>query len=88
MIDFFSGVGLWAQYSEGGHAPDEWEIVASGYRIEQTGASTSGFFGIVFIFPRAGLWAPRCPGVRGNEKTADLWTGYGSVLDRQWLRQL
>ena len=36
IIHFFSGVGLWAQYSEGGHALDEWEIVTSDYRIEQT----------------------------------------------------
>ncbi len=36
IIQFFGGVGLWAQYSEGGHALDEWEIVATDYRIEQT----------------------------------------------------
>lgn len=37
IIEFFNGVGLWAQYAEGGRALDEWEIVASDYRIEQAG---------------------------------------------------
>ena len=37
IIDFCGGVGLWAQYSEGSSALEEWEIVASDYRIERRG---------------------------------------------------
>ena len=36
VIDFFNGVELWAQYAEGEHAIDEWQIIASDYRLEQT----------------------------------------------------
>ncbi len=37
IIDFFSGVEVWAQYAEGDHAIDEWRIYASDYRIEKSG---------------------------------------------------
>ena len=36
VLDFHDGLGLWAQYSEGNHAIDEWEITSSEYRIEQS----------------------------------------------------
>lgn len=35
ILDFFDGISLWAQYSEGEHAINEWEIRAENYRIEQ-----------------------------------------------------
>ena len=37
IIDFFSGVEVWAQYAEGDYAIDEWRIFASDYRIEKSG---------------------------------------------------
>ena len=37
IIDFFSGVEVWAQYAEGDYAVDEWRIYASDYRIEKSG---------------------------------------------------
>ncbi|MCG9131075.1 hypothetical protein J5I95_05255 [Candidatus Poribacteria bacterium] len=38
IIDFFSGISLWAQYAEGMYAIDEWEISADDYRIEKAGS--------------------------------------------------
>ena len=35
VLDFFGPLFLWAQYSEGGHALNEWEIVADDYRVER-----------------------------------------------------
>ena len=35
VLDFFDGVRLWAQYAEGDHAINEWEIFAEDYRIEK-----------------------------------------------------
>ena len=37
ILDFFDGVRLWAQYSEGDHAINEWEIFAGDYRVEKVG---------------------------------------------------
>ena len=37
ILDFFDGVRLWAQYSEGDHAINEWEIFAGDYRVEKAG---------------------------------------------------
>ena len=37
VLDFFDGIRLWAQYSEGKYAINEWEIFAADYRIEQAG---------------------------------------------------
>lgn len=35
ILDFFGpGILLWAQYAEGAHAVDEWEIRAAEYRVE------------------------------------------------------
>ena len=36
ILDFFGPISIWAQYAEGGHAVNEWEIVADDYRIEAT----------------------------------------------------
>lgn len=44
IIDFFSGVSLWAQYAEGMHAIDEWEISADDYRIEKAGSEYRLYF--------------------------------------------
>ena len=35
ILDFFDGIRLWAQYAEGDHAINEWEIFASDYRVEK-----------------------------------------------------
>lgn len=35
VIDFFGPVGIYAQYAEGGHVVDEWELYAQDYSIEQ-----------------------------------------------------
>ena len=37
ILDFFDGIRLWAQYAEGNHAINEWEIFTADYRIEQAG---------------------------------------------------
>ena len=37
VIDFFGPVGIYAQYAEGGHVVDEWELYAQDYTIEQRG---------------------------------------------------
>lgn len=37
ILSFFGPLTIWAQYSEGGHALNEWEIAADNYRIEQHG---------------------------------------------------
>ena len=35
ILDFFGpAIQVWAQYAEGGHAIDEWEIFAGNYRVE------------------------------------------------------
>ena len=35
ILDFVGpAIQVWAQYAEGGHALDEWEIAAAGYRVE------------------------------------------------------
>ena len=38
ILDFFGPLSLWTQYSEGGHALNEWEIVAEDYRVERVGS--------------------------------------------------
>ena len=35
ILDFFDGVRLWAQCTEGDYAINEWEIFAANYRIEK-----------------------------------------------------
>ena len=37
ILDFFDGVRLWAQYSEGDRAINEWEIFAGDYHVENGG---------------------------------------------------
>ena len=37
IVSFFGPLSLWAQYAEGRHALNEWEITASEYRIEMHG---------------------------------------------------
>ncbi|MXW23386.1 MAG: hypothetical protein F4Z96_01680 [Chloroflexi bacterium] len=34
IIEFFDGLGLWAQYADGDHAVDEWEVRSADYNIE------------------------------------------------------
>ena len=49
ILDFFDGVSLWAQYSEGNHAINEWEIFAEDYRVEKAGDDSE--IKIYFIEP-------------------------------------
>ena len=46
ILDFHDGLSIWAQYSESGHAVNEWEITADGYRIEWTGDASE-----IVLFP-------------------------------------
>ena len=48
ILDFFGPVSLWAQYAEGGHALNEWEIVADDYRVER-----AGYGQVVTLYPVA-----------------------------------
>ena len=38
ILDFTVGITLWAQYSEEGHAVNEWEISAESYSVEGSGS--------------------------------------------------
>ena len=49
ILDFFSGIRLWAQYAEGTTALNEWEIFADDYRIEKSGSE----YRIYFEIPRS-----------------------------------
>ncbi|MYE87454.1 hypothetical protein F4X33_00460 [Candidatus Poribacteria bacterium] len=46
ILDFFDGIRLWAQYSEGNYAIHEWEIFAADYRVEkaQNGSEIKVYF--------------------------------------------
>ena len=48
ILDFFGPLSVWAQYSEGGHALNEWEIVADDYRVERAGSGQ-----VVTLYPVA-----------------------------------
>ena len=37
ILDFFDGVSVWAQYAEDAYAINEWEIIATDYRVEKHG---------------------------------------------------
>ena len=50
ILDFSSGLSLWAQYAEDGHAINEWEIWAESYSIEGELGDTN--FTIFFDNPR------------------------------------
>ena len=54
ILDFFSGVGLWAQYAEGNTALSEWEILADDYSVEKSGSE----YRISFESPRSGQILP------------------------------
>lgn len=54
ILDFFSGVSLWAQYSEGNTALSEWEIFLDDYRIERNGSE----YRIYFESPRSAQILP------------------------------
>ena len=49
ILDFFKGISLWAQYSEGMYALSEWEILSDDYRIEKAGSE----YRIYFEAPRS-----------------------------------
>ena len=49
ILDFFSGISLWAQYSEGMYALNEWEILSDDYRIEKADSE----YRIYFQTPRS-----------------------------------
>ena len=59
VIDFFGPLRLWAQYSEGSQALQEWEIASGEYRIEGDGGSSE--FTIYFDESRSTQGLPtRC----------------------------
>ena len=54
ILDFFSGVSLWAQYSEGNTALSEWEIFSDDYRVEKSDSE----YRIYFESPRSAQILP------------------------------
>ena len=38
ILDFTGGITLWAQYSEEGHAVNEWEVFAESYSVDGSGS--------------------------------------------------
>ena len=50
VLDFFGPLSLWAQYSEGDHALNEWEIIADDYLVDRT--ATAGEVRLILISPR------------------------------------
>ena len=56
ILDFFGPLSVWAQYSEGGHALNEWEIVADDYRVERAGSGQ-----VVTLYPVAPRTLQRLP---------------------------
>ena len=44
ILDFFNGIELWAQYSEGRTALSEWSITAQDYHIEKGGSEYRIYF--------------------------------------------
>ena len=59
ILDFFDGISLWAQYSEGNYAINEREIRANDYRIERAGDDSE--IKIYFIEPSSTRILPnRC----------------------------
>ncbi len=51
ILDYFDGIRLWAQYSDGDHAINEWEIFAVDYRVEK--ASSGSEIKIYFNEPNS-----------------------------------
>ncbi len=51
ILDFFDGIELWTQYSEGKYAINEWKIFAEDYRIEK--AENGSEIKIYFNEPRS-----------------------------------
>ncbi len=49
IVDFTSGLSLWAQYAEDGHAVNEWEISAEDYRVQ--GAADGSEITVQFLDP-------------------------------------
>lgn len=59
VIDFFGPFGIYAQYAEGGHVVDEWELYTQDYTIEQRGDGSE--VTVRFIEPRTRQQFPtRC----------------------------
>ena len=56
ILDFFGPLSLWAQYARGGHAVNEWEIVADDYRVERAGSGQ-----MVTLYPVAPRTLQRLP---------------------------
>ncbi len=81
IVDFFGPVTLWAQYAEGDHAIDEWEIVADDYRIEKHGDTSE--VTIRFVEPRTSRNLPakctNCINVQGVTISIRDYEGRGSA---------
>lgn len=65
IVDFFGGVRLWAQYTEGATALSEWEIFSDDYRVEKSDSE----YRIHFEAPRSAQRLPtqcdNCIGTSG-----------------------
>lgn len=56
IIDFFGPLSLWAQYAEGDHAVNEWEIVSDEFHVEKHG--TISEITVYFSKPRSNQTIP------------------------------
>ena len=79
VLDFFGGVTLWAQYAEGGHAVDEWEIAAPDYRIE--GAADGSDVTIHFVEPQTRQQFPEA--CEGCIETSGVSISIRNVFDAE-----
>ena len=80
ILDFFSGVSLWAQYAEGNTALSEWEIVADDYSVEKSGSE----YRIHFEAPRSAQILPtQCDNCIG---TSGISISIRDLFDKEKIR--
>ena len=80
ILDFFSGVSLWAQYAEGNTALSEWEILAADYTVEKSGSE----YRIYFEAPRSVQILPtECDNCIG---TSGLSISIRDLFDKEKMR--
>lgn len=80
ILDFFSGVSLWAQYAEGNTALSEWEILADDYRVEKSDSE----YRIHFKAPRSVRILPtQCDNCIG---TSGISISIRNLFDKEKIR--
>lgn len=80
ILDFFSGVSLWAQYAEGNTALSEWEILADDYSVEKSGSE----YRIYFKAPRSVQILPtQCDNCIG---TSGISVSIRDLFDKEKIR--